>query len=88
MMSHHHHDISDKIWEQLTPHLPDREGTWSDKARDIRQFINAVFWTLCTRAPWQMMWVWLSFHPKETVQSSGITMLPYINYGICLRTLF
>jgi transposase len=47
------HDISDEVWTLLEPHLPGREGVWDGKARDNRQFINAVFWILRTGAPWR-----------------------------------
>jgi transposase len=42
MNIHRRHDLSDKIWERLSPHLPGREGAWGGKACDNRQFINAV----------------------------------------------
>lgn len=51
--SHRRHDISDKTWERLEPHLPGRAGAWGGNARDNRQFINAVFWILRTGAPWR-----------------------------------
>ena len=47
------HDITDRVWSLLPPHLPGREGTWGGVARDNRQFINAVFWILRTGAPWR-----------------------------------
>ena len=53
MSTHRRHDISDKIWEKLSPHLPGRTGAWGGKARDNRQFINAVLWVLRTGAPWR-----------------------------------
>ena len=50
---HHRHDISERVWELLEPHLLGRKGTWGGNARDNRQFINAVFWILRTGAPWR-----------------------------------
>jgi transposase len=47
------HDISDKIWVLLEPHLPGRRGSWGGVAKDNRQFINGVFWILRTGAPWR-----------------------------------
>ena len=51
--AHRRHDISDKVWGQLEPHLLGRKGTWGGNAKDNRQFINAVFWILRTGAPWR-----------------------------------
>ena len=51
--AHRRHDMSDKIWELLEPHLPGREGTRGVTARDNRNFLNAVFWILRTGAPWR-----------------------------------
>lgn len=51
--SHRRHDISDKIWEKLAPHLPGRKGGWGRVAQDNRLFINAVLWILRTGAPWR-----------------------------------
>ena len=50
---HRRHDISDRAWELLEPHLPGRRGAWGRVARDNRQFINAVVWILHTGAPWR-----------------------------------
>lgn len=49
----HRHDINDKTWALLEPHLPGREGVWGGIAQDNRKFINAVFWILRTGAPWR-----------------------------------
>ena len=50
---HGRHDISDKVWALLEPHLPGRKGVWGGVAKDNRLFINAVFWILRTGAPWR-----------------------------------
>ena len=50
---HRRHDISDKVWSLLEPHLPGRQGYWGGKAKDNRTFINAVFWVLRVGAPWR-----------------------------------
>ena len=51
--AHRRHDISDRIWELLEPHLLGRKGTWGGNAKDNRLFINAVFWIFRTGAPWR-----------------------------------
>ncbi|MEY8576556.1 IS5/IS1182 family transposase, partial [Oscillospiraceae bacterium 21-37] len=40
--SYHRHDINDKVWERLEPHLPGQRGQWGGIAQDNRRFINAV----------------------------------------------
>ena len=52
-MAYHRHDISDKMWEVIAPHLPGRKGQWGGIAHDNRLFINAVFWILRTGSPWR-----------------------------------
>ena len=52
-LAHRRHDISDRVWELLEPHLLGRKGTWGGNGRDNRLFINAVFWILRTGAPWR-----------------------------------
>jgi transposase len=51
--AHRRHDISDRAWETIEPHLMGRKGTWGGNARDNRGFINAVMWVLRTGAPWR-----------------------------------
>ena len=51
--AHRRHDISDRVWEILEPHLPGREGLWGGRAKDNRVFLNGVFWILRTGAPWR-----------------------------------
>ena len=53
MQTHRRHDISDRVWENLEPHLPGSEGRVGRPASDNRLFINAVFWILRTGAPWR-----------------------------------
>ena len=52
-LAHRRHDLSDHVWDLLEPHLPGRGGSWGGRAKDNRQFINAVFWILRTGAPWR-----------------------------------
>ena len=52
-LAHRRHDISDRTWELLEPHLSGRKGVRGVTARDNRLFINAVFWILRTGAPWR-----------------------------------
>ena len=50
---HRRHDISDRDWKLLEPHLPGRRSAWGRVAKDNRKFINAVVWILRTGAPWR-----------------------------------
>ena len=50
---HRRHDINDRTWELLQPHLPGQVGLWGGQAKDNRLFINAVFWILRTGSPWR-----------------------------------
>ena len=49
----HRHDISDKAWALIEPHMLGQKGQWGRVAEDNRRFINAVFWILRTGAPWR-----------------------------------
>ena len=51
--AHRRHDISDRVWKLLEPHLSGRKGTQGVTACDNRLFINAVLWILRTGAPWR-----------------------------------
>ena len=42
VQAHRRHDIFDKVWKLLEPHLPRRKGAWGGVAKDNRLFINAV----------------------------------------------
>ena len=52
-LSHRRHDITDRVWSILEPHLPGKRGDWRGIAADNRLFINEVFWILRTGAPWR-----------------------------------
>ena len=49
----HRHDISDRLWQELEPHLSGGEGKVGRRADNNRLFINAVLWILRTGAPWR-----------------------------------
>ena len=51
--AHRRHDISDRTWGLLAPHLPGRRGSIGRPASDNRLFVNAIFWILRTGAPWR-----------------------------------
>ena len=51
--SYNRHDISDRAWELIKPHLPGQKGSWGGVAEDNRRFLNGVFWILRTGAPWR-----------------------------------
>ncbi len=53
MQAHRRHDISDAIWENISPYLSGRKGSVGRPASDNRLFINAVFWIFRTGAPWR-----------------------------------
>ena len=53
MTSHRRHDISNKVWSILKPHLSGSRGKVGRPADDNRLFINAVLWILRTGAPWR-----------------------------------
>lgn len=38
------HDISDRTWQLLDPHVPGRKSVWAALAKDNRLFLNALFW--------------------------------------------
>ena len=51
--AHRHHDISDRAWEAIAPHLSGGPGKVGRPAGDNRRFINAVLWILRNGAPWR-----------------------------------
>ncbi len=53
LASHRRHDLSDKVWDCLKPHLAGEQGKVGRPAFDNRRFLNAVFWIFRTGAPWR-----------------------------------
>jgi transposase len=53
MLAHRRHDISDRVWKLLEPHLAGGAGSVGRPASDNRLFINAVFWILRSGSPWR-----------------------------------
>ncbi len=53
LAAHRRHDLSDRVWGCLKPHLPGAEGKVGRPAFDNRRFLNAVFWIFRTGAPWR-----------------------------------
>lgn len=53
MDTYKRHDISDAVWELLSPHLPGQLNQKGGTSKDNRQFINAVSWIIRTGAPWR-----------------------------------
>jgi len=51
--SQHRHDVSDEMWEIISPLLSGQAGGWGRIATDNRCFINGVMWILRTGAPWR-----------------------------------
>ena len=49
--SHRRHDLSDRVWEHLRPHLPGEGDKVGHPARDNRRFPGAVFWISRTGRP-------------------------------------
>ena len=52
-LAHRRHDISDRVWNKIEPHLPGRKGGWGRSGEDNRSFINGVLWIMRTGAPWR-----------------------------------
>ena len=51
--AHRRHDMSDRVWARLEPHLPEAGGKVGRPAFDNRRFLDAVSWILRTGAPWR-----------------------------------
>jgi transposase len=53
VQSYKRHDISDKEWLLISPHLPGQPNQSGGVAKDNRAFINAVCWHIRTGSPWR-----------------------------------
>ena len=51
--AHKRHDINDRTWTLLSPHLTGQKGMHGGIAKDNRLFLNAVFWIVRTGAAWR-----------------------------------
>jgi transposase len=51
--AHKRHDISDRIWDRIAPHLPGKKGSVGRPGANNRQFINSVLWVLRSGCPWR-----------------------------------
>ena len=47
------HDISDETCAVLSPIFPGQRWRWGGLAKDNRNFINGVLWSLWTGSPWR-----------------------------------
>ena len=47
------HELTDEQWALVDPYLPLSTARTGRPARDRRTLLNAVFWILCTGAPWR-----------------------------------
>lgn len=45
------HEMSDKVWAAIKPHLPPRKA--GAQRLDDRMVINAILWKMATGAPWR-----------------------------------
>jgi transposase len=47
------HELTDEQWALVDPYLPLSTARTGRPPRDRRTLLNAVFWILCTGAPWR-----------------------------------
>ena len=47
------HELTDEQWALVESHLPRRTARTGRPPRDRRTQLNAIFWILCTGAPWR-----------------------------------
>jgi transposase len=47
------HELTDEQWALVDPHLPLSTARTGRPPRDRRTLLNAIFWILCTGAPWR-----------------------------------
>jgi transposase len=65
------HDISDKIWERLSPLFPYKQGKGGSPSKNDRDFMSAVFWILRTGSPWRDAVLWYLAHSRRSIYGFG-----------------
>lgn len=76
-----------RIWEQLKPHRPEREGVRGVAARDDRLFINAVLLDIANRRAMEISPAGLWRFAKG-VRFHGITTSACADFGILWKMRF
>ncbi len=74
VLAYRRHDISDRAWEKIEPHLPGGKSSWGGITRDNRQFVDAVFWIVRTGAPWRDI-------PPDSTAEDGAMPIAALSVG-------
>ena len=45
--------VTDRVWQRLEPHLPEKVSDAGTAAKDKCLFLKAVFWRVRTGSPWR-----------------------------------
>ena len=51
ILAHRRHDISERVWKRMEPHLPGRRGSRGGVERNSRRLADTVFWIVRIGAP-------------------------------------
>ena len=75
--AHRRHDIPDRVWETIAPHLSGGPGKVGRHADDSRRFSNAVFWIRRDLArPVPRLWALEHYPPPLRTPAAGRTLSP------------